>query len=414
MREYSRGRMGGAGSLSGAKRLPAGPGGGILAAALMVLGAPGVSPFAGEIDTVRVGSPSLDLSKIPIGTEIMESWRLEDGERVAHTTTRQTIRRETRDGEEVFVVRTVHASGPEDTTIGTIVARARDLALLHHKVKGPEDSAAVSVTSGHLTGWVVLPGQPSRFLDQALERPVFPIEGQMPWILKLLPYEEGYAAVIPHFNEWRGGEVWRTIRVLGSETIEHEGRSVDCWRVDRGELWPGHRAILWVEKPTHCVLRTEIHVEGEEPPYGSVIRVLDAPDRSEATIESPGKQEADQGGAVSQEEQDRRIDYIEMPADDIEAGKAFYRDVFGWTFTDYGPDYTSFSDGRLAGGLRKESEVPAAGILVVLYALDLEAVEAEVREHGGRITRETFEFPGGRRFHFKDPAGNELAVWSDR
>jgi predicted enzyme related to lactoylglutathione lyase len=82
---------------------------------------------------------------------------------------------------------------------------------------------------------------------------------------------------------------------------------------------------------------------------------------------------------------------------------------------DWGPDYTSFADGRLAGGFSKVDEVTkGGGVLVVIYAVDLEAVEVAVRAHGGEIVKEIFSFPGGRRFHFTDPSGNELAVWSDR
>jgi hypothetical protein len=107
---------------------------------------------------------------------------------------------------------------------------------------------------------------------------------------------------------------------------------------------------------------------------------------------------------------DRRIDYVEFAAKDVAATKAFYGRVFGWKFTDYGPDYVSFEDGRLAGGFTTEGEV-ARGPLVVIYAADLEAVEAQVRAAGGVIVKPTFSFPGGRRFHFTDPSGNELAVW---
>jgi len=117
---------------------------------------------------------------------------------------------------------------------------------------------------------------------------------------------------------------------------------------------------------------------------------------------------------MSQAEQDRRVDYIEFRATSIEETKKFYSEVFGWEFTDYGPDYTSFTDGRMNGGFESAPAVAAGGPLVVLYSTNLEAIEAAVRENGGQIVRETFEFPGGRRFHFTDPSGNELAVWSDR
>ena len=117
---------------------------------------------------------------------------------------------------------------------------------------------------------------------------------------------------------------------------------------------------------------------------------------------------------MSQAEQDRRMDYIEFLTTNIEETKRFYRGVFGWEFTDYGPDYTSFTDGRLGGGFSVAPEVRAGGPLVVLYSINLAEIEARVSENGGQIVRETFEFPGGRRFHFTDPSGNELAVWSDQ
>lgn len=117
---------------------------------------------------------------------------------------------------------------------------------------------------------------------------------------------------------------------------------------------------------------------------------------------------------MSQADQDRRVDYVEFPTTDIEEAKRFYSGIFGWEFTDYGPEYASFTDGRLSGGFRAAPEATPGGPLVVLYATDLEGIEARIRESGGRIVRETFEFPGGRRFHFADPSGNELAVWSDR
>jgi uncharacterized protein len=117
---------------------------------------------------------------------------------------------------------------------------------------------------------------------------------------------------------------------------------------------------------------------------------------------------------MSQAEQDRRVDYIEFATTNLAETKRFYSTVFNWEFTDYGPDYTSFTDGRLAGGFAVASEVSVGGPLVVLYSTDLEQIETRVSESGGQIVREIFEFPGGRRFHFTDPSGNELAVWSDR
>lgn len=117
---------------------------------------------------------------------------------------------------------------------------------------------------------------------------------------------------------------------------------------------------------------------------------------------------------MTRDAQNRRIDYVEFASTDIDATKTFYSKTFGWEFTDYGPEYTAFNDGRLDGGFFKANEVSKGGALVVLYSTDLEGIEARVRENGAKIVRKIFEFPGGRRFHFADPSGNELAIWSDK
>lgn len=108
--------------------------------------------------------------------------------------------------------------------------------------------------------------------------------------------------------------------------------------------------------------------------------------------------------------EDGKIDYIEFPGGDVPSAKAFYQAAFGWTFTDYGPAYAAFSEG-LDGGF--DGDTAAQKPLVVLYAHDLEAMQAKVEAAGGAIVKPIFSFPGGRRFHFTDPAGNELAVWSE-
>lgn len=108
------------------------------------------------------------------------------------------------------------------------------------------------------------------------------------------------------------------------------------------------------------------------------------------------------------------INYIEIPARDVAAAKRFYAAAFGWSFTDYGPGYAGIqaSDGE-AGGLRQEASPPGrGGPLVILYSESLDQSVARVREAGGTISAPPFEFPGGRRFHFLDPSGNELGVWS--
>lgn len=118
---------------------------------------------------------------------------------------------------------------------------------------------------------------------------------------------------------------------------------------------------------------------------------------------------------MSNQGADRKIDYIEFPVADIERSKAFYGGAFGWTFTEYGPDYCEFQDGRLTGGFTTLAPVNATGgPLVILFADALENALDRVEKAGGRIVKPIFAFPGGRRFHFTDPDGYELAVWSDR
>jgi hypothetical protein len=110
-----------------------------------------------------------------------------------------------------------------------------------------------------------------------------------------------------------------------------------------------------------------------------------------------------------------RIDYIEFMVHDLAVAKQFYADAFGWTFTDYGSGYAGIQGtDHEVGGLSQSDAVRPGSPLVILYSTDLEQSLAAVRAAGGTIVREIFAFPGGRRFHFSDPSGNELAIWSER
>jgi len=114
----------------------------------------------------------------------------------------------------------------------------------------------------------------------------------------------------------------------------------------------------------------------------------------------------------------QKINYTEFPASDLPAVKAFFSNAFNWSFTDYGPDYTAFNadSAGLDGGFFQSNltaTTDTGSALVVLYSNDLEATQATVETHGGAIIKPIFSFPGGRRFHFTDPNGNEWAVWSD-
>ncbi|MFT5520097.1 MAG: putative enzyme related to lactoylglutathione lyase [Enterobacterales bacterium] len=112
-----------------------------------------------------------------------------------------------------------------------------------------------------------------------------------------------------------------------------------------------------------------------------------------------------------------KINYIEFPAKDFDATKDFFSTVFGWVFVDYGPEYMSFDEQGFAGGfylsdLNSSKEQGAA--LVVFFSDDLLYTQSKIESAGGTINIAIFEFPGGQRFHFYDPNGNEFAVWSDQ
>lgn len=111
-----------------------------------------------------------------------------------------------------------------------------------------------------------------------------------------------------------------------------------------------------------------------------------------------------------------KMNYIEFPAKDIEATKTFFSAIFSWSFVDYGPEYTAFSNAGLDGGFFKSDltvSTKNGSALIVFYSKELEKTLAKIENSGGSIIKTIFSFPGGRRFHFADPNGNEYAVWSD-
>lgn len=111
-----------------------------------------------------------------------------------------------------------------------------------------------------------------------------------------------------------------------------------------------------------------------------------------------------------------KINYVEYPSRDIEATKAFFSAAFGWSFTDYGPDYTAFADEGLDGGFFKSDNAASTdtgSALIVFYSKTLDETQSKIEAAGGTIIKPIFSFPGGRRFHFTEPSGNEFAVWSD-
>ena len=111
-----------------------------------------------------------------------------------------------------------------------------------------------------------------------------------------------------------------------------------------------------------------------------------------------------------------KINYVEFPAKDIVATKSFFTKIFDWSFVDYGPDYTAFSNAGIDGGFFKSDLIASTttgSALIVFYSKELEKTQTKIEQAGGAIIKPIFAFPGGRRFHFSDPSGNEYAVWSD-
>ena len=117
-------------------------------------------------------------------------------------------------------------------------------------------------------------------------------------------------------------------------------------------------------------------------------------------------------GAPNGPKPEQRIEYAELPSRDLKATKRFYSTAFGWQFKDLGPEYTSFTAGELAGGFTSEIPSPGFGVVMIIHTEDLEAALANVKAAGGVIAKSISDFPGGRNFHFKDPSGNEVAVWT--
>lgn len=112
-----------------------------------------------------------------------------------------------------------------------------------------------------------------------------------------------------------------------------------------------------------------------------------------------------------------KINYLEFPAKNFDKTKLFFNTVFDWSFQDYGPDYMAFSNAGIDGGFYKSdlsSSTKNGCTLVVFFSKDLEKTQSKIKKSGGSIVKEIFSFPGGRRFHFSDPSGNEFAVWSDK
>ena len=224
-------------------------------------------------DTIHAGSPALRGATMPLTTDTVDNYTLTGGVRQLSSTTVRSITRHQDAAEPTYLIRTLHWTARGDTSVTTMVVRADDYSLVFHRVKAPRDSAAVTASRNHLTGWVVLPNQPVILLDRALEHPVFGVEGQIPWLLPLLPLAAGRQFVVPHFSQWDSAEKWDVVTVIGSEDVTVGSRSFDCWKVDMGSLGPpGYRMYRWVDKASRRIVQSMLRGGATETEYWSYLR----------------------------------------------------------------------------------------------------------------------------------------------
>lgn len=208
---------------------------------------------------VRAGDRALLAARMPLTTDTIDAFVVSNGVREPGSTTIRSITRQQEGTEPVYEIRTVNWTPQGDTTVATMRVRVKDLALVFHRVTAAHDSAAVTASSTHLTGWVVLPNTPISLLDRTLPQPVFGVEGQVPWLLPLLPLEAGYRALVPHFSPWAGEERWDTVTVVGAERVVLGGRAIDCWKVDTGHLGPpGYRMYRWIDRKSRRVTQSAL------------------------------------------------------------------------------------------------------------------------------------------------------------
>jgi hypothetical protein len=210
--------------------------------------------LAQGMDTVRAGSNLVQPGLLAPGTYVHHNYRVDGGVRTLASRTIQAVEATP----ETFVIRTTHATSADSSHSLTVVRRA-DLAMVHHQVRAPLDSTDVTVNGRYLTGWAVLPNTPMQLIGLRLDGPVFPIEGQIPWLMGLLPLGEGYHAAVPQFSEWAARETWGLLEVLAVERITVEGAAYDCWKVDTGPLGPpGYRMTRWIDQATRRVVQSAL------------------------------------------------------------------------------------------------------------------------------------------------------------
>jgi hypothetical protein len=236
----------------------------LVAPLLLLVTAP--APFrAQQVDTVRAGSGLVRPELLTPGTYALDNYRVDGPQRVLASRTTQSVEA----GPETFVIRTSHATR-SDTSYSVTVVRRSDLAMVHHQVRAPRDSTDVTANGEYLTGWTALPGTPPQLIGLRLTHPVFPVEGQIPWLIGLLPLRQGFRAAVPHFSEWDRREEWGHLEVQASEPVRIGDLTFDCWKVDAGALGPpGYRATAWIDKATGRLVQGALRGPAGQTEYWS-------------------------------------------------------------------------------------------------------------------------------------------------
>ncbi len=244
----------------------------LLLALAVLLGGPNLAS-AQSADVVRPGSPALRGKAPAVGSDTTDDFVLEGGARRPGGGTIRSIGRVSLRGEPAYVIDTRTWGAGGDTTVTSMTIRGTDLSLLSQRLHARTDSASLIVVQDRLTAWSVLPGASPVLLDLTLDHPVFGIESQLPWLLPLLPFHEGYRAAVPHFSPWTGGEKWDSITVVGSEPVTVNGRTFDCWKLDTGHVGPpGYRMYRWVDQRTRRILQSVLRGAAPGTEYWSVRR----------------------------------------------------------------------------------------------------------------------------------------------
>jgi len=226
---------------------------------------------AQTIDTIRVGDGTIPPGKLMAGTYIIDNYRVKDGVEELRSVTTQNITMDTLDNVPVYHISFEHAA-TSDTTFSMITARQSDYSLMFHQVKGKHDSASVAIVGHHVSGWVALPDQPIRLINQMYEHRLFPIEGQVPWLFPLLPMKLNYSVAFPHYSPWDAQERWRYLTVIGEEDLDIGGTNFKCWVVDGGLLFSDYRVTFWVDQHMMRIVQGIAKSDSSDTYYRSTLR----------------------------------------------------------------------------------------------------------------------------------------------